>query len=126
MRTAEHQAHIDARTAHNDCRECRADTERRFVSTAKWQYQHVHDYLAWAQPRIEAIRNGEDSVNARIWLRDFRMALDRRINLKTGTVPKWRKLSNGYQERLNHIRRDNRCGIAYLRNFANVGASALA
>src|ERR1019366_2707649 len=104
MRTANHQKHIDTRNAHNDCRECRADCERQFVATAQWRYQHVHDYLAFAQPRLQAISNCENSVSARQWLRNFRIALDRRINLKTGTTLKWRKLCDSYQERLKGMR----------------------
>lgn len=125
MRTAKHQQHLDTHTAHNTCTECRADTERRFVMTAKWDYRHVHDYLSCARPRLEAIRNGEDSVNARIWLKAFRTALDRRINLKTGSVPCWRKLCDSYQERLAIARCGRNPTASYLRNFANVGASAL-
>lgn len=123
MRTTNHQNHIQARTSHNACRECRADTERRFVPAGQWHYDHAADYLAYAAPRLEAIRQGEDSVNARIWLRDFRKALDRRISLKAG-LPQWRKMNDSYLERLrgmSHVHNE-----AYLRRFAQFGASALA
>src|SRR5208282_139127 len=123
MKTAEHQKHLDTRVAHNDCRECRADTERRFVSTAQWRYQHVHDYLGFIKPRLRAISAGENGASARIWLRDFRHALDRRINLKTGTVQSWRKLCDSYQERLANMRHVH--DTSYLKDFARVGASAL-
>ncbi len=47
MRTAEHKYHIGGNVSHNNCSECRADTERRFVDTSQWTYQHVAEYLAW-------------------------------------------------------------------------------
>jgi hypothetical protein len=117
-RTTEHQSHLETRHAYNDCRECRADTERQFVATAQWHYDHVHDYLAFAQPRIEAIKAGTDTVDSRIWLRDFRKAMDRRINLKVGS-PKWRKLSDGYLERLRGMRHIH--DVNRLRQFAQTG-----
>jgi hypothetical protein len=122
MRTIVHQQHVDARIAHNNCRECRADNERRFVNTHRWYYSHVHDYLSWIQPRLAAISNGENSVNAQIWLKKFRQALDRRINLKV-KPEHWRKLNDSYLERLrgmSHVKDAN-----YLRKFAQTGASAL-
>jgi hypothetical protein len=124
-RTTEHQKHLSTNRSHNDCRECRADTERRFVATAQWRYDHVHDYLTWIQPRLEALRNGEDSINARQWLKDFRQSLDRRINLKAHSRPNWRKLCDSYQERLKNARRGRNPNASYLRQFAQTGASAL-
>ena len=123
-RTQEHQRHLNTQTAFNNCRECRADTERRFVETKPWTYQFVHDYLSFAQPRLNAIRHGESNSNARIWLRDFRKALNRRINLKAG-APRWRKLCDSYLERLEGMRRAGKANATYLRRFAQSGASAL-
>jgi len=117
-----HQTHLRTRVAHNGCRECRADTERRFVHTGPWRYEHVHFYLGYAQPRLAAIRAGESSVDARVWLRDFRRALDRRINLKVG-MPRWRKLCDSYLERLRGMKHVK--DVEYLRDFARCGASAL-
>jgi hypothetical protein len=117
-----HQKHLATRTAHNNCRECRADTERRFVDTALWRYDHVHDYLSYVQPLLSLIRQGNDSVEARSWLREFRKALDRRINLKAGQ-PRWRKLCDSYQERLRGMKHVH--DADYLRHFAQAGASAL-
>jgi hypothetical protein len=123
-RSNEHQDHKNRRVAYNNCRECRADCERQYVGDfAPWRYDHVHDYLTFVQPRLAAIQAGNDSVSARQWLREFRKALDRRINLKVGE-PRWRKLSDSYLERLGNMRHVK--DSAYLRNFARVGASALA
>lgn len=122
MKSTEHQQHLTARIDYVRCPECRADNERRFVSTAQWHYQHVHDYLGYVAPRLKAIRDGENSVNAQIWLRDFRKALDRRINLKTGQ-PSWRKLCDSYQERLGNMRHVH--DVGYLKDYARTGAGAL-
>jgi hypothetical protein len=54
MKSPNHQKHLDTRVIHNDCRECRADNERRFVRLEQWHYDHVHDYLSWCAPRMEA------------------------------------------------------------------------
>lgn len=123
-RTEKHQQHLKSNISHNDCRECRADTERRFVSTAQWSYQHVHEYLSYVAPRLKAIRDGENSINARQWLRDFRIALDRRINLKAESRPAWRKLCDSYQDRLKGMRHVHNVGC--LKDFTRVKASALA
>lgn len=80
MRTTFHQQHIDSRRILNNCPECRADNSRRFAVTTPFRYVHVHEYLSWARPRIEAIANGQDSLEARWWLRDFRRAMNARIN----------------------------------------------
>lgn len=123
MKTAEHQQHIATRTAHNNCSECRGDTERSFVPTQQWRYQHVAEYLNWAKPRLAAIATGEDSTDARIWLRKFRAALHARINLKTASAIPQRKRCNSYLERMGQFPRST--DAAYLRRFAQRGASAL-
>src|SRR5215218_10127920 len=55
--------------------------ERQFLREQWPGYRHVTDYLNWIKPRLEAIRNGENSVNARQWYREFIRALHRRITL---------------------------------------------
>lgn len=40
------------------------------------------------------------SLDADGWRREFRRALDHRINLKTGPYPSWRKLDDNYQRNL--------------------------
>ena len=83
MRSQHHQKHIDNRTAWNNCPECRADNSRRFAVTSPFKYGFVREYLSWIKPRLEAIRSGitgGDTLNAQEWLRDFRRALNTRIN----------------------------------------------
>lgn len=115
-----HKQHV--RVSHNDCDECRADCERQFLRRQWLGYRYVTEYLAWAKPRIEAIRNGEDSANARIWYRDFIRALQRRITLK-GASEAGRKWNDSYRQRLNQFPRNT--DAAYLRRFARRGASTL-
>lgn len=81
MQTTEHKQHIAKCQSHNRCPECNADTQRRFAGNGEpFRYAHVTEYLAWVKPRVEAIRAGDNSVNARIWQRDFLRALHNRIN----------------------------------------------
>ena len=119
MKTSAHLDHIKKRISHNNCRECRADTERRFLSPQWLGYQYVSDYLAWANPRFEAIRAG---VNPGNWRNDFQLALDKRITLKVAGET-GRKQCNGYLERLGQFPRSTDAN--YLRQFAKEGASAL-
>lgn len=121
MRSDQHWMHISSRVSHNDCDECRADTERRFVSLRPWRYQHTGEYLAYVRPRLAAMRNGADTVEARVWRRKFERALHRRIS---GKVPvAGRKRCDSYLERMGQFRRDTDAG--YLRRFAARGASCL-
>ena len=120
--TPEHQSHITGRVAHNDCQECRADCERQFLRSRWTGYQFVTDYLSFAKPRLEAIRQGENSVNARVWRQDFRLALNRRITLK-GSAEHGRKQCDSYLQRLSQFPRSTDSN--YLRRFAQRGASTL-
>ena len=122
MRSKEHQSHIDSRIAYNNCQECRADCERQFLRLRWSEYKHVSEYLAWAKPRVEAIRQGENGVNARQWRRDFIVALHRRISLKVGAET-GRKQVDSYLSRMGQFPRSTDAG--YLRKFARRGASTL-
>lgn len=124
MRTTEHQKHIAARIAHNNCDECRADCERQFVPIAWPGYQHVSDYLSYIRPRLSALKAGEDSQNARTWYREFNRALNRRISLK-GSAPAGRKYAPGYLERLRMATGGRNADARYLRQFSARGASTL-
>ena len=79
MTTTTHKQHVTSRTAHNSCPECRADNSRRFAVKTPFHYAHVAKYLAWIKPRLQAIREGNNKVDARIWHRDFVRALNNRI-----------------------------------------------
>jgi len=117
-----HKRHIQTRVSHSNCCECRADTERRFVDTRAWRYQHVSEYLSWAKPRLKAIHKGNEwSTDARIWYRKFKQALHRRITLKI--PPMGRKQCDSYLDRLKQLPRGTDEG--YLRRFARRGASCL-
>jgi hypothetical protein len=111
----------------NTCPECNADRERRFVDRQPFAYKHVHEYLEYVRPRLVAIRQGEDSVDARRWLRDFHKAMHRRISSHAAGIG--RKWSDGYLERLGQFcpqpQRSTRADAAYLRRFAQRGASCL-
>jgi hypothetical protein len=80
MTTIEHERHLTERTSHSNCPECRADTSRRSAVKTPFRYRFVHDYLAWARPRLDAIRNGVNSVDASTWQRNFVSALHNRIS----------------------------------------------
>jgi hypothetical protein len=136
MQSLAHRQHIAERVSHADCPECRADTERSFSRNSRtgqaspWRYRHVHEFLAWIRPRLAAIRdgsNGGDSVDARIWHRDFIRALHARISLKAPVSgANGRKFSHGYLERLKMTRfPGSRADEGYLRRFADRGASCL-
>lgn len=124
MTSTDHALHLQSRTSHSACSECRADTERQFVPTTTWSYGHVHDYLTYIRPRLNAIRNGADDVDARIWRRKFLKALHTRISLKAAhpPVPR-RKHCDSYLERLQQFARTT--SADYLRRFASRGASCL-
>ena len=134
--TPHHRVHLERNIAHNNCDECRADNERSFLRPQWDGYQFVGMYLAFARPRLDAIRQGETSVNARIWREDFRLALNRRITLK-GAPETGRKYNDSYLQRLRQFpyrlgvdRPLNPwtpvCDAAYLRRFAQRRASTLA
>lgn len=119
-----HALHIQTRVSHADCSECRADTERRFVQTAPWRYSCVHEYLTYIQPRLAALRDGADDMDARLWRRRFREALDTRISLKTAHPVARRKHCDSYLERLT-MAKHPKSSTDYLRRFASRGASCL-
>jgi hypothetical protein len=122
MKSTEHRKHIAENISHARCSECRADTERRFVGGWPFRYGFVHEYLTWVRPRLEAIRNGEQSTNARIWHRDFIKALNTRIS--SHLPANGRKHSHSYLERFRQWRGMS-VDAGYLRQFASRGASAL-
>lgn len=122
MRTTEHQHHIDSRIAYNHCQECRADCERQFLRPQWPGYKHVTEYLTFIQPRLQAIKTGENSTNAGIWYRKFTEALHRRITLK-GAAETGRKQNDSYLRRMGQFSRSTEA--AYLRRFAQRGASTL-
>ena len=122
MQTLHHQQHIARRVSRTDCQECRADCERRFLSPRWPGYRHVSEYLAYVKPRLLAIKAGEQSANARHWQYKFITALQRRITLK-GAAETGRKQCDSYLERLGQFPRSTE--NAYLRRFAQRGASAL-
>lgn len=121
MQSIPHKQHLRHNISQASCSECRADTERRFARNAPFKYAHVQEYLAYVRPRIEAIRQGEASTNARVWLRDFLKALNRRINSHAAGYG--RKWSDSYLDRMRQFRADT--DATYLRQFASRGASCL-
>ncbi len=115
-----HAKHLATNVSWNNCDECRADCERKFVPRDPWPgYQFVGDYLAWSKPRLDAVRAMPNDVDARIWHRDWVKALHRRISLKQ-TQSAGRKRCDSYLERLGQARRWNDA-----RTFASRGASCL-
>ena len=124
MQSITHKQHIRHRISDSRCSECRADCERRFVSKSPFKYGHVREYLSWIRPRLEAIRKGESSVNARIWYREFLDALHTRIS--SHSPVSGRKMCRSYLERLRASNyKGNRQDAGYFREFARRGASAL-
>ncbi len=122
MTSQEHNQHIKTRVSHSNCSECRADTERQFVNTRAWRYEHVSEYVAYIRPRIEAIRNGAGSLlESRVWHRGFRKALHTRISAKVPRIG--RKYCDSYLQRMGQFPRSMDAG--YLRDFASRGASCL-
>ena len=122
MQSVEHVQHVKSRTSYQRCSECRADTERRFVCLTPWkEYQHVHSYLEYVRPRLAACAT-DQSVDARVWHRDFLKAMHRRISLRAPSAG--RKYCDSYLERLQSARRGN-TPASYLWAFAQRGASAL-
>ena|ERR1019366_1532866 len=129
MRSPEHAKHLLDNKAWNNCQECNADTERRFIRQTPWrEYKFVHEYLEYVKPRLAAM---DDSIDARRWHRIFIKALHTRISLRSPSAG--RKQSDGYLERLGQfINRQYPTGgkrfyadAGYLRQFARSGASAL-
>lgn len=126
MQSETHKKHIQSRVSHSDCSECRADTERQFVSVDVWRYQFISDYLKHVKPRLAAIRAGAlKKVNAQIWYREYQHALDRRISLKATSRKVGRKHCHSYLERLGMALAGRKASAAYLRSFAQRGASCL-
>jgi hypothetical protein len=120
-----HFEHIALRVSHANCRQCNADNQRRFAHVTPFRYGFVHEYLSWIRPRLAAIRDGENSVDARRWHRDFMQALHTRISSR-GQNPAWRKLAPGYLERLQMTRFPrSKADADYVREFARTGASCL-
>lgn len=85
----------------------------------RWQYAHVSKMLRfyrWAFAETTAGRTIQidwagQPLDAAGWRREFQRALDRRINLKAGPPPPWRKLDDLYQTNLERdcrAIRDNR------------------
>ncbi len=133
--TPTHLMHLQTNVSWNNCDECRADNERSFLRPQWTTYEFVHLYLEWARPRLAALRDGENSVNARIWRNDFRRALNRRITLK-GRAETGRKYCDSYLQRLRQFpyrlnvdRPLNPstpvCGSAFLESYAKRRASTL-
>lgn len=79
MQSQEHAKHVAENVSHSRCPECRADNQRWHAQMRPFQYVHVAAYLAWIRPRLAAIRDGVDSVEARRWERDFVSALHNRL-----------------------------------------------
>ena len=127
MQSETHKRHIASRISHNNCSECRADTERQFVSAEPWRYFHIHEYLAYIRPRLAALRKTEwlQDPDACIWRREFLLALNRRISLKCNAIPVGRKWCDSYLERLRGALRIRRANRRYLLDFAQRGASCL-
>ena len=114
-----HAKHILSRVSHNNCSECRADTERRFVCVEPWrEYKFVSDYLTYIRPRLSAL---DGTPDANQWYRKFRKALHTRISLRVPAIG--RKHSDGYLERLRGMSSSH--DIAYLRQCASARASAI-
>lgn len=83
MQSAEHKQHITENVSHNNCPECRADNSRLFAQKRPFKYGHVHEYLTWIRPRLQALKTGENGgnkVEAKWWYRDFIAALHARIS----------------------------------------------
>lgn len=121
MKSQAHNIHLKNRISHNNCPECSADCERQFVAFRPFKYAHISEYLNWIKPRLEAIRNGDDSTNAKIWMRDFLRALHTRIGSHIPVAG--RKQCHSYLERLGQFGANTDAN--YLRAFAKKGASAL-
>jgi len=121
MQSLLHKQHIRHNVSDMRCSECRADSERRFAGNHPFHYAYVHQYLEWVRPRLEAIRNGENSVDAQIWHRNFMRALHTRIS--SHMANSGRKHSDGYLERFQW--RGSKVDAGYLRKFSRRGASCL-
>lgn len=122
MHYLKHFEHLAFNVSHNNCPRCTAANERRFATVTPFQYGHVKDYLGYIKPRIEAIRAGNNTVDARVWQRDFLKALHNRIYSRS-SPPVVRKRSHSYLERLQGMKHVT--DAAYLRSFSARGASCL-
>lgn len=78
----------------------------------RWQYRYAGEMLRfyrWAKAitaaggRVRLSWAGSE-YDAEGWRHQFLLALDRRITLKAGPLPSWRKLSDLYQ---TELRRDS-------------------
>jgi hypothetical protein len=89
------------------------------AKTKPWRYQHVDSYLRFIRLAREMTALGgavqlfwsNPALDAQAWIQEFRTALDKRINLKAGSPPRWRRLDPDYQAEL---RRDQ---LAYQRHI---------
>jgi hypothetical protein len=74
----------------------------------RWRYRHVGEMLAFYRRAREITEAGGTvrlerfgrEYDADDWRRQFRLALDRRITLKAGPEPAWRKLDDDYRRNL--------------------------
>lgn len=137
MKSVEHKKHLNTNVSWNNCQECRADNERRFIHPRWVGYRLVHEYLEFAKAGFgnKGVRTwwGGDRLTAEEWSREFRKALHRRIYLRV-EPPKGRKFCDSYVERLKqfvnrgiHAERGKKhsAEAAYLRLFAQKGACTL-
>lgn len=70
-----------------------------------WEYAYVSEMLAFYREAFRRTSAGKTiqlewggrAYDAQAWREQFRTALDRRINLKSGDPPNWRKLDDLYQ-----------------------------
>lgn len=128
MRSADHKKHLATNVSWNNCPECRADNERRFVPPRWAAYRFVHEYLTFAAAGFggKGVRTwwGGDRLTADQWRREFVAALHNRISLRVAP-PRWRKLSHAYVERLRMALGGRDPNAGYLRVFAQKGACTL-
>jgi hypothetical protein len=84
MTSIVHKEHIAKHISHNNCPECRADNSRWHAQTRTFRHADVpadalRKYLRWIRPRLAAIRDGNNTVDAQRWQRDFVAALHNRL-----------------------------------------------
>jgi hypothetical protein len=124
MNHLRHFEHIAFNVSHANCPQCNADNERRLAGNRPHEYKFVSEYLKWIRPRLEAIRAGNDTVDARIWHKDFMRAMHRRIS--SHLPASGRKFADSYLERLRIANwKGNKQTASYFRTFAARNASAL-
>jgi hypothetical protein len=81
---------------------------------AAWHYDHVSEYLAFVRRAFAVTTQGGTvrtswcggELDAAAWRRSFRDALERRITLKGGAPPAWRRLDDQHQTDLQRDARD--------------------